>query len=154
MRNFFYSINRLLFWLPIILKDRYWDDYFIWTLLQHKFKSMERFYRYKARPIVGDNRAKRIRVCKLLLKRITDDNYLELAFRQHEIKWGELKFSYKPYKGKLTAIDIHRTKVTPETEAQERIESKRCHELEDYLRKQDLTYLFYLINKYSRGWWD
>jgi len=154
MKNFYRSIKRLFYWFPVIWKDRDWDDYFIWILLYHKFKSMENFYKHKAQPIVGDNRASQIRVCNLLLKRLTDSNYLDIAFKQHEKKWGKLKSNWGIFNEKLTKLDIHRTKVTPETEAQERVESKRCHELEDYLERQDLAYLSHLINKHSRGWWD
>ena len=154
MKNFYRSIKRLFYWFPVIWKDRDWDDYFIWSLLHHKFKSMENFYRYKAQPIVGDNRASQIRICNLLLKRLTDSNYLDIAFKQHEKKWGKLITNHRDYEKDLTSVFISRTKVTPETALQERVESNYCRELEAYLEKQDLVYLSHLISKHSRGWWD
>jgi len=152
MKNFFRNIKRLLYWLPIIWKDRDWDEHFFFVILQHKLKSMEKYFRKNAHFIGMEKEAKKIKICVQILNRIIDDNYLDLAFRQHEQKWGKLKLDFK---GKLkNEVDIYRTKTTPETKAQEAIESKQYHELEEYLRKQDLTYLFYLINKYIRGWWD
>ena len=145
IRSLFRSIKRLFYWLPVIWKDRDWDQYFFFVILRHKMKSMQKYFEKNAHFVGMEKEAKRMKLCVKLLDMLIIDEYHEIAFRQHEQRWGE-------FNGDLN--NLHRTKVTPETEKQERIEAKRCYELEDHLRQQDIDQLCKIISKYVFGWWD
>jgi len=145
MRNIFHNIKRLLYWFPIIWKDRDWDEHYLFIVLQHKLKSMENFFRNHGHFIGTEKQAENIKICVLLLQRLIDDNYLEIAFKFHEKKWG----NYNSFGSKF-----YRDKVTTEAESkQEHKESLPCDEREQYLRVQDLSYLFHILAKHVWAWW-
>ena len=145
MRTFFRNIKRLFYWLPIIWKDRDWDEHFFLIILRHKLKSMHKFFEKNAHFVGMKKKARRIKICVMLLNRLIAEQYMKIAFKEHEKKWGDFTYDLN---------DIRRTKVTPETKDQERMESRHCSELENHLRQQDIDWLCKIISKYSRGWWD
>jgi len=159
MKNFFYSIKELpyivkqfprnikhfFYWLPIIWLDRDWDEHFFFIILRHKLKSMQKYFEKNAHFVGMEKEARRMKICVMLLNRLIAEQYMEIAFKEHEKKWGNFTYDLN---------DIKRTKVTPETEEQERIEAKRCYELEDHLRQQDIDWLCKIISRYGFGWWD
>lgn len=142
------SIKTTVVWLPIIWRDRDWDYSFLFSLLQFKLKRMEKLFRERGCHVSATKDARRMRICCLLLGRLIDDRYMEMAFRAHGKKWGKLEVCWEE------PIEMWRSEITPETEAQERDESRRCYKHEDYLRRQDLEYLLHLFRKYIFSWWD
>lgn len=50
---------------------------------------MEKRFRKSGYEKVSDN----MRTCRLLLNRLINDNYSEIAMRSHDKKWGELEMS-------------------------------------------------------------
>ena len=152
MRNLFYSIKhlfrsvkRLFYWLPVIWHDRDWDEHFFFIILRHKLKSMEKYFSKNAHFLGMEKEAKRMEICIMLLDRLIAEEYMDIAFKEHEKKWGDFVWE---------SDNLHRTKVTPETKDREWIEAKHCYELEDYLRQQDISHFCKTISKYVHGWWD
>lgn len=80
--------------------------------------------------------ADKIKVAKLLCKRIIDDNYVNNALISVEQKYGELK---------AMVFD-----ETPE-ESKAR---QRAYRHSDYMKKQDIEYLFKLLSKHILEFWD
>lgn len=151
LRTIHNGIMNLLYWFPIIWKDRNWDHHFLFVLLRHKLQSMEKFFRGEdAWSLYGERDADNIKKCILLIDRILEQDYSEMAFKKHDEKWGEIQMDFKPDR----ILNIYRPNVTPENKELERKENSKCHEHEDYLAKQDLEYLFHLLVKYVRCWWD
>jgi len=37
------GIKSLIIWFPVIWKDRWWDQYFIYVVLRHKLHLMEKY---------------------------------------------------------------------------------------------------------------
>jgi len=142
------SIKTTIAWLPVIWRDRDWDYAFFFILLQYKLKRMEKFFRERGHHVGSEKGARRMHVCYLLLGRLIDDMYGEMAFSVHDKRWGKLEIDWD------APIKIWRAKVTPEAAVQERNESQHCHLHEEYLRNQDLVYLFYLFKKHVFKWWD
>lgn len=94
-RHFKTGIKNLWYWLPIIWKDRNWDDSFIFTILSHKLKAQSEY--------IGNGnihtRAKRdaevMMTCVRLIERVKDEWYVMEYMDYHKNKtW------FEPYEGK------------------------------------------------------
>jgi len=148
-RNVKYGIQNLVRWFPVIWTDRDWDHIYLFIMLRYKLRGMENLLRKYGYHVNAEAEADNIRKCILILNRIIDDVYYDIAFRFHEQKWGELDMSLE--RGHL---HLFRKNVTPETIEQERSEFRKCCELEKYLIDQDLQYLFNFMSKHIKEWWD
>lgn len=74
------GIKNLIKWLPVIWKDRDWDKYYLYIILYHKLKYMEEYFNKDDIMIMyADKYAKQIKIAKNLVKRLTDNNYLNNA---------------------------------------------------------------------------
>lgn len=80
---------------------------------------------------------------------IIEDDYTGIAYKPKH-----LNISTQVLLVPIFCYDFYREKVTPDTKGQERKESKECYYRDEYLRKQDISYLFNLLNKHIRTWWD
>jgi hypothetical protein len=100
--------------------------------------------------------ADKILICINCLDRLIKDEYQEIAFKEHEEKWGRLLWdSKKDEKRSVYHLNIYREKVlTPEEKEQEIEESKRCWEFAETMKHNDLETLFEIMKKESLGWWD
>jgi hypothetical protein len=160
--NFFrYNLPRgiinLIKWFPIIWQDRDYDQVYICYILQYKLSLMEKFLREKGHCINSEKDAFNIKKCVILLDRIIKDEYHENVFKNHDKKWGEIKLSSKPYENdkEFHKLLISRKNVvTKEDEEQEKKEYRRLNKHEVELKNQDYKYLFYLMEKYIKHWWD
>jgi len=150
------GVRNIIRWFPIIWGDRDWDSHFIFRLLQKKLSNVENHMRYYAWGLSSEKDADKIRVCVLLLDRIIKNNYEEMVFKHHDKKWGELEISYgKTDKTGYSTLDFNRINAkTIEEKEKEMGESIRLYEHRDMLLKQDVQYLFKLMNKHILGWWD
>jgi len=150
-RNTKVGISNLIKWAPIIWRDRDWGHAFFWEVLKFKLERMEKFFRSeKAVSRNGVRDADEMKKCLMVLKRITENPYGDIAFKWHDKKWGSLKMSFGPG----GRVNLYRDKVRPEDEGKEREEFRKCVKHEQYLRDQDMTYLFSLMSKHLQSWWD
>ena len=53
--KFFKGLRNLIDWLPVIWKDRHWDDYYVFEVLKHKIKLQRKY-------LVNANRHTRINI--------------------------------------------------------------------------------------------
>ena len=156
IRVFFENIKRLFYWIPIIWKDRDYDQIFLFRIIYYKLLSMKKFYKSdKAMGMPADKNAKDINKALMVLNRIINDEYEDNAFICHDKKWGDIEFStiklpHKNYKLNM----IRKNVITEEDEEKEKKEFHKCLEHSDKQRKQDLDYLFKIMKKYVFEWWD
>jgi len=92
--------------------------------------------------------ARKIMICRILLDRVIKQEYP--CWDKHNKKWGNRKFNWIE---NVMKIEIENVK-TKKDEKQESKEFKRYCMHEEMLIKQDYDYLFKLLNKHIRGWWD
>ena len=148
-RSIKYGVQNLIRWFPVVWSDRDWDHIFFFIILRYKLRRMEKLYRRYGNHVNSERDADNIKKCILVLNRIIDDVYHDIAFRVHEKKWGELDMSFEE-----DNLRLFRKNITLETIEQERTESKKCYDLEAYLSDQDIQYLFSFMAKHVREWWD
>lgn len=165
--NKYRSIRRALVnykrWWKVIGKNYNFDSYYIYELLRHKLIIDEKFYRSDGAWGMGANKlADQMKLCIMLLNRIMDDNYHENAFYFHDKKWGELDMWSTPHKKKngdisteLHELSFNRRKICNTNEYEQELkESRRLYKHADYMRQQDIDYLFKTMAKRIQGWWD
>ncbi len=156
-RNIKRGIPNLIKWAPVIWKDRDWDHYFLFIILQFKLKQMEKLQRKHGISINSKDYADQIKTCILLLDRIIKNDYLTNVLKPHEKKWGESHLNFKPLPDKpgfSSGIFTVDNVTNKKEEKQENKERMKLYKHSDYLEQQDLDLLFKNIRKYIQGWWD
>lgn len=155
-RNIKYGVENLIYWFKVIWNDRSWDSYFIFIILKHKLSQMEKDFRLKGMHVGSNKDADKMKICILLLNRIINDNYWDLAGgEKHYRKWGTPELSSEPIDKEFSRLIInHENCKTEEDEKQMNKEFKEISKKEEYLKKQDVRYLFHIISKHIFTWWD
>jgi hypothetical protein len=165
------GIQNLVYWLPVIWKDRNWDNSFIFTILSHKLKAQSTY--------IGDRdihtRAKRdaevMMSCVRLIEKVQDEWYGMEYMDYHKTKhwfepvegeegystWEsiELEENFDDYFAKYPLI--HKRvmngegwlKIEDEND-KDRIASNIAHINHDRARKL----LFKIIEQNIEKWWD
>lgn len=78
--NIKYGVKNLIKWLPVIWKDRDWDEVYLYILMHKKLESMEKSFRGEhAYAVDSRERAREMKMVKIVLKRLIDDIYYEEA---------------------------------------------------------------------------
>ena len=151
------GILNLVIWFPVIWKDRNWDYLYIFTILHKKLSLMERFIREDGIHVKHKQDADKIKTCILLLDRLMEDEYFENVFSNHDKKWGYPDYNFTPIEGDKGSCSIKVTRKhtnTKEEIEQERKEFRRLSPKPEKMKKQDVEYLFEVMGKYVREWWD
>jgi len=153
IRQFIYGIQNLIHWFKIIWKDRDWDYYYFYCIMEFKIQSMYKYYGQKGR--LNKKRLYKLKVCNLLLRKLKEDNYIFNLYELHERKYGKFKLvSSDIPNSKNKKITIVNENITPENEEQERKDFSLLVDKEVYLRKQDQELLYKLLSKHIRTWQD
>jgi hypothetical protein len=156
-RRTYSRIRHTIKWLPVIWKDQDWDQAWLWEMLDFKLKSMEGFYRSDyAWSMEAGRVADQIKRCRLVLARIIADDYIINATLYHDKKWGDVRWNFGEMNdagfGSLTFT--RPGGVVAWDEKTERKEFIWCSRHADYMKKQDIDYLFKLMGRYVNSWWD
>lgn len=69
------GIKSILFWLPVVYKDRWWDHSYLYRILRHKLYQIETEFISKGVAVHTENELKKIKICYLLLDRLANDDY-------------------------------------------------------------------------------
>lgn len=154
IRHFF---KNLIYYIPFIWKDRNWSDHHIFLALYYKLKRQENYIRHGH--FVGcEKEADNILFCiKLLESRILKDDYNNVSgYTKINEKWGD--YDCKCKKSEIDGFEeLILSRENVKTEEDEKLEKKEFMEamlLEEYLKNQDIAYLFGFMRKHIRYWWD
>ena len=74
-RDIAQGFRNLWKWLPIIWKDRDWDDHFIFEVLKFKIKNTAKYTEKKQRFVGCENEVRYLRICEKLMGRIQNEYY-------------------------------------------------------------------------------
>jgi len=168
----FYNLYR---WLPIIWKDRDWDDWYIFTILQTKLKHQAEYIGTKDRHTRAQYDAQRMRTCVRLIEKVKEESYQDEYMEYHDTKFYSEPVDDHPgyhslqietlsenfdeyflaypldYKRVLNGagwLDIN--DCTDNADKKKRIAMNMSH-----LRGQRAKkILFQLLDRHIEGWWD
>jgi len=146
-----YGIENLISYFKLIWNDRDWDYHYWLKMNRLKLSRMEKLIRDHGVHLYAKKDADRIHKAVMVIDRILEDNYYDLAFRSHDKKWGELSINWVDCEHEdFREAKFNRPNVTKEQERKKIRWVKHA----EYLKKQDLKYLTDIINKYLYSWWD
>ena len=84
------GLVNLAMWLPIVWKDRQFDHAYLYIVLRHKLRLMEKFYSSDKTWCVGTKRhAKEIRIARILCDRLVEDYYP--SFKKNDWKHNTMQ---------------------------------------------------------------
>jgi len=75
LKDFYNGIKKLVYWFPIIWKDRDWDDHYIFEVLKHKLKSQAKYIGHRDVHTRAQQDARRMKLCVSLIEKIQDETY-------------------------------------------------------------------------------
>lgn len=163
--EFIRGIQNLIHWLPVIWKDRHWDDHYIFELLKHKIKLQRKY-------IVDSNRHTRVNIDNRdmtivlnLIERIQDDYY---ALECYEYENSKFKFEPNGDEGYVMEKDLisenydaylkkYRTSVRAvmKKDMETTIDKhKLCFWVAQHNQQKAHNLLFRILNERLTWWWD
>jgi hypothetical protein len=90
LSNIKQGIKNLIYWTPIIWKDRNWDDHYIFEILKHKLKAQAKYIGDRDFYTKAQKDARDMRTCVKLIEKIQDEFYEHEYFDYHkERHWFE-----------------------------------------------------------------
>jgi hypothetical protein len=150
IKSLFSNISRIIYWIPVIWKDRNWDDKYIFIILNHKLKDMEKFF-------IGDGTRSLDPICiayeinhaQTILQRLIDHNYLSVALEEYDKKYEfDTMMKFEKVEGSEN-LKVVWTK-DDEQMAMFRKAGEEAYEAE----QRDLDELFSYMRKHIERWWD
>lgn len=69
------GIQNLIYWFPIIWKDRNWDDGYIFNILKHKLKAQAKYIGDRDFHTRAQQDARRMRLCVKLIEKVQEEDY-------------------------------------------------------------------------------
>jgi hypothetical protein len=148
------GIENIINWFPIVWKDRNWDRLYIYILLHHKLRNMEKFfngYLPYSSPEYTNKINHEIKIAKALCERIIENDYLSNALiPYYKIYSDNDKLMWSEPCNDGTG---HYRVIFTEDNKQRKL-FRRCGKHADYMEKQDIDYLHRYIAKRGSGWWD
>ena len=69
------NIKNIIYWFPVIWKDRNWDDHYIFEVLKHKLKAQAKYIGGRDIHTRAQQDARRMRLCVSLIEKIQEEEY-------------------------------------------------------------------------------
>ena len=69
------GVKNLIYWFPVIWKDRDWDEHYIYEVLKHKLKTQAKYIDNRDFHTRAKQDAKRMRLCVKLIQLCQDEPY-------------------------------------------------------------------------------
>jgi len=69
------GISKIIYWLPIIWKDRDWDSHYTFVMLSHKLKAQADHISKNNRHTRAQHDARNIRICVDLIEKVREEDY-------------------------------------------------------------------------------
>jgi len=152
------SIEVLLF-IPVVFKVVRWDYSSLLVIMEPWLGRMQDVHeknKHHTKECV-DHAVKTIKTARILCKRLAEDKYSDSFHEEHDKRWGEMETWTTPTdetKQWFTWNHSRPKAIYPHEKIQENKEYKKwILEHPEYLKKQDIDYLFRIIKKHYRGWW-
>lgn len=145
IKNFIRSLKNLWVWFPIIWKDRNWDYYYFFVLLEKKLKLMKEQFEKECKYMDVDEVVEEINVVLEPLHRLVVDDYISDEWNEYHKKHpNESKFVKDEVTGLYTVVNNNIDK--------EKLNA--LFEKEQHLKKDDLEFVFNTIKEKVLGWWS
>jgi len=156
------GVENIIYWLPVIWKDRWYDWVFLTMILEHKLQQMGKETKVRGCQERSPEKAAQMLVCADLCKRIRDDEYRQYELAQHEKHWGDLNCPICggflcdcfPTEGGYHWVALYENVKTKKDDELAGKEMSAIRVLQEKDIEDDIELLFYIIRTKLREWWD
>jgi len=170
-KEFIRGIKSIRYWLPIIWKDRSWDDSYIFTILSHKLKAQAQYIGGRGIHVSAERDAEVMMTCVRLIEKVQDEwynmEYMDYHKTKHWFEPVEDKEGYSTWESKQLEDNfddyfakyplIYKRVLNGEgifkldgTDDKQRIAMNIAHINHDRARKL----LFKIMEQNIERWWD
>lgn len=161
VRMFFWKpynqLRKLIQWqINVFHNDFDFDAHSVFAILEYKLKRVEKSL-VNGCAVQEDADMKALRLAIKLAGRLFEDKYDSIVFDRIENKWGELTHWTTPDEDRKGYFEWHTTRAnfkTPADEVQERKETKEGMLVAYNKMKREERWLYDILHKYMRRWWD
>jgi hypothetical protein len=168
------GVKNILYWFPVIWKDRDWDSYYIFEILQHKLVAQANYIGKRDFHTRAQLDAKRMRLCVKLIKKVQEEDYTmeymdyhkdRVWFTDCEDRPGSSQYNSEEvwekydeyfakyplvYKKVLKGEGVFTLNGRDESDMKRVIAMNIAHLNHDRARKL----LFKIMEENIEGWWD
>ena len=85
-RDFKTGVKNIIYWLPVIWKDRNWDYRYIYTILQHKLKAQSKYIGDRGIHVSAERDAEIMMTCVRLIDKVGEEFYSSEYSDYHKSK--------------------------------------------------------------------
>lgn len=96
LRNLKTSIKNIIYWFPIIWKDRDWDDHYIFEILKHKLKAVSKHHEEKKHYVGWEREVSLMNTAIKLMGYVQNEHYSDVAHEILDKKYGESEWIFTP----------------------------------------------------------
>ena len=152
-----YQVRRLWQWYWAVFKNDYDFDFnCMFSIIEYKLKRIQRCLD-NGHSVQEPKDTKALKIAIKLAGRLKEDKYEERSYDRIDKKWGASKHWVEPCNdgsGNMR-MKTSRPKVnTPEEKEQEWADIKASHESCYNRMKREEKWLYAIMHKYGRSWWD
>ena len=168
------GVKNIIYWFPVIWKDRNWDSHYIFEILQHKLKAQANYIGKRDFHTRAQLDAKRMRLCVKLIKKVQEEDYTmeymdyakdRVWFTPCEDREGSSRYNSEEvwekyddyfdkyplvYKKVLKGEGVFTLNGRDDSEMKRVIAMNIAHLNHDRARKL----LFKIMEENIEGWWD
>ena len=154
VREAIINVRRVIRWIPIIWRDRWWDSCFLLTIMAAKLRSDSEKYQKDGIACGCDRRAHQMKIAAILCERLSNGGYTtpwdnEAAQSVMRLmKYLDSNTTTLP-----NGLTVHTTDGY-EPDPILRKKSRWAFEREDQMMDQDIEYLCKILKKHLTKWWD
>jgi len=157
------GIKSVLFWLPIIWKDRWYDWDFLMMIIEHKLLQMGHATRAHGCQESSQKKAAQMLVCADLCKKIYTNKYRQDELEFHKGIWGDcvcpvcgefICDCFRSSDDESYWVNLYENVKTRADDEMASAQMMRILEAQETDLETDIELLFYIMKEKLRGWWD
>jgi len=165
IRYFIGGIKNIFRWIPTLYKDKDWDDWYIFTILQKKIEFQRKEIIYANRHMEVDRDNRDMTIVLNLIERVKDEYY-----NTEYLDYEDSDVVFKPVEGNenLRSADIEVSSETYDDFLKKYPSSVRkilkenpnlnkrdlCHYVSKHNQEKAHNLLFKILKERMRWWWD
>lgn len=153
----YYQLKKLIQWQWNVFRFDYdFDGHCMFAIIEYKLKRILPVLE-RGHAIQEDQDMHALRLAIKLAGRLKDDKYDIIQHDRHAKKWGESKYWFTPTGDGTGSSYMHSSRPnanTPEEKEQERKDFLAGCYASDAQMKREEKWLYAILHKYMRRWWD
>ena len=165
LRYFLGGIKNIFRWMPTLYKDKDWDDWYIFTILQKKIEFQRKEIIYANRHMEVDRDNRDMTIVLNLIERVKEEYY-----GTEYLDYSETKFRFEPIEGDDNHYSLEQDLISENYDEYLRkypSSVRKVSKEKPDLNKRDLCFwvakhneekahnlLFRILKERMRWWWD